>query len=166
LVGIFFQAATDIQFDRDAGDGTWIVLFWTLYNLAVLGVAMAVCVEMPRDRTVPEIAPERTTLALGDSQFAGWLVRLTVEEAWIRGGPPVAEGDAGRIEIANVGAMPARVARIRPRGFALAIEPDAGQRRRIVAKLHTQAGKHGTLRLNIMGVVAGFVTRMIKRNPS
>jgi cellulose synthase (UDP-forming) len=166
LVGIFFQAATDIQFDRDAGDGTWIVLFWTLYNLAVLGVAMAVCVEMPRDRTVPEIAPERTTLALGDSQFAGWLVRLTAEEAWIRGGPPVAEGDAGRIEIANVGAMPARVARIRPRGFALAIEPDAGQRRRIVAKLHTQAGKHGTLRLNIMGVVAGFVTRMIKRNPS
>ena len=51
------------------------------------------------------------------------------------------EGGAGRIEIACVGEMPGRVARIRSRGFALAIEPDDGQRRRIVAKLHTQAGK-------------------------
>jgi hypothetical protein len=122
-------------------------------------------VEVPRDRTVPEITPERAAVALGDRRFAGWLVRLTAEEAWIRGGPAVAEGDAGRIEIAGVGEMPARVARIRPRGFALAIEPDDVQRRRIVTKLHTQAGKHGTLRFDITGIVTGFVTRMIKRNP-
>jgi cellulose synthase (UDP-forming) len=50
LIGVFFTSATDIEFDRDAGDGKWVVLFWTIYNLAVLLVAMAVCVEIPRAR--------------------------------------------------------------------------------------------------------------------
>jgi cellulose synthase (UDP-forming) len=66
LAGIFFTSATDIQFDRDAGDGVWVVLFWTLYNLLVLGVAMAVCIEVPcQDRAgdragANDAAPGRT----------------------------------------------------------------------------------------------------------
>jgi hypothetical protein len=40
------------------------------------------------------------------------------------------------------------LARIRSRGFALVIEPDDGQRWRIVAKL--QAGKHATLRFDVL----------------
>jgi len=140
----------------------WVVLFWTLYNLLVLGVAMAVCIEVPRAKTVPEIEPERTTLRLGDASIRAWLVRLTAEEAWIRGGPAVAEGASCRIEVEGVGDLPARVARIRPRGLALSIQPDAEQRRRIVAKLHTREGRHGTLRLDLGGIVAGLVQRLMK----
>lgn len=166
LIGIFFAGATDIQFDRDAGDGKWVVLFWTIYNLAVLAVAMAVCIEVPRAKTVPEIEAERATMRLGGAEFAGWLVRLTTEEAWIRGGPSATEGAAVRITIGGVGEMAAEVARIRPRGFALTIHPDEAQRRHIVTKLHTKAGRHGTLRIDMGGVLAGFVQRLTRRTPS
>lgn len=151
LVGVFFTSATDIQFDRDAGDGKWVVLFWTIYNLAVLAVAMAVCVEVPRANTVPEIEPERAVIRLGTQKMSAWLVRLTTEEAWIRGGPELGEGTSATIEIDAVGVVPARVSRIRPRGVALAIRPDEAQQRLIVAKLHTRAGRHGTLNLASYG---------------
>lgn len=162
LAGTFFTSATDIQFDRDAGDGVWVVLFWTLYNLAVLAVTMAVCIEVPRVKTVPEIEPERMTLHLGDTSVRAWLVQLTAEEAWIRGGPALAEGAQCRIEVEGVGDLAARVARARPRGFALSIQPDAEQRRRIVAKLHTRQGRHGTLHLDLGGILAGLVQRLTK----
>ena len=89
-------------------------------------------------------------------------MQLTAEEAWIRGGPALAEGAECRIEVEGVGALAARVARARPRGFALSIQPDAEQRRRIVAKLHTRQGRHGTLRLDLGGILAGLVQRLTK----
>jgi len=162
LVGVFFTSATDIQFDRDAGDGKWVVLFWTIYNLAVLAVAMAVCVEAPRAKTVPEIEPERATIRLGAQEMSAWLVRLTAEEAWIRGGPQLEEGASPTIEIDGVGIVSAQVSRIRPRGVALTIRPDEAQQRLIVAKLHTRAGRHGTLRLSLSGIMSGFVRRMVR----
>ena len=165
LIGVFFTSATDIEFDRDAGDGKWVVLFWTIYNLAVLLVAMAVCVEIPRARTVPEIAPERARLQFADGEASAWLVRLTPLEAWIRGGPKVQEGMTFGIEIDGVGLVPAKVAQIRARGAAIALQPDEEQRRRIVAKLHTKPGRHGTLRIDVGGIAGGFWRRMIRRTP-
>lgn len=163
LLGVFFTSATDIEFERDAGDGKWVVLFWTIYNLAVLAVAMAVCIEVPRASTVPEIEPERALIRTADGEMAAWLVRLTLEEAWIRGGPDIAEGAPLTLDIADVGPVAAAVARIRPRGLALAIQPDEAQRRRIVAKLHTRQGRHGTLRVDLSRMATGFVRRMIRR---
>lgn len=164
LAGVFFTSATDIQFDRDAGDGKWVVLFWTIYNFVVLGIAMAVCVEVPRAKTVPEIEPERARLHLApDGEASAWLVQLTQEEAWIRGGPDLAEGNQLTLDIDGVGTMPATVLRLRPRGAALAIRPDAAQRNRIVVKLHTKAGRHGTTRFDVGGIVSGFLRRMIRK---
>lgn len=164
LVGMIFTNLTDIQFERDAGDGKWVVLFWTVYNLAVLAVSMYVCVEMPRAKTVPEIEPERVTVRLGDVPQAAWMVRLTADEIWIRGGAKVAEGDAARVSIDGIGDVAAEVARIRPRGFALGIHPDEEQRQRIMAKLHTKSGRHGTLRIDMGGLVTGLLERMTKRS--
>jgi cellulose synthase (UDP-forming) len=143
-----------------------VVLFWTVYNLAVLGVAMMVCVEIPRAKTVPEIQPERVRIrAQGeDDDVVGWLVRLTTQDAWIRGGPRFAEGTKLTLDISEVGLVEAEVARIRDRGIALALKPDEDARRRILAKLHTRQGRHGTLRLDAGGVVTGFVQRMLRRS--
>lgn len=48
LAGVAFRYATGDLFDGDADDGFRVMLIWTIYNLVVLGVAIAVCVEMPR----------------------------------------------------------------------------------------------------------------------
>ena len=164
LAGVFFTGATDIQFERDAGDGKWVVLFWTIYNLVVLAFAMAVCVEVPRAKTVPEIEPERARLQLAPGvEASAWLVRLTHDEAWVRGGPDLVEGRQLALDIDGIGPMPATVLRLRPRGAALAIRPDGTQRNRIVIKLHTRAGRHGTTRLDIGGIISGFLLRMIRK---
>lgn len=164
LAGVFFTGATDIQFERDAGDGKWVVLFWTIYNLVVLAFAMAVCVEVPRAKTVPEIEPERARLHLpAGGEASAWLVRLTQDEAWVRGGPDLVEGRQLTLDIDDIGTMPATVLRLRPRGAALAIRPDASQRNRIVVKLHTRAGRHGTTRLDVGGIVSCFLRRMIRK---
>ena len=69
------------------------------------------------------------------------------------------------IEIDGVGLVPAKVAQIRARGAAIALQPDEEQRRRIVAKLHTKPGRHGTLRIDVGGIAGGFWRRMIRRTP-
>lgn len=117
---------------------------------------------MPRAKTVPEIEPERITMRIGEASFRAGLVRPAAEEIWVRGGPEVVEGAAGRIDVPGVGNLGATVARIRPRGFALSIKPDAQQRRLIVAKLHTREGRPGTLRIDLSGIVAGVLTRLTR----
>ena len=34
---------------------------------------------------------------------------------------------------------------------------------RIVIKLHTRAGRHGTTRLDVGGIISGFLRRMIRK---
>lgn len=50
LAGIAVRAATGTSFGGDADDGIQVMLIWTIYNLTVLGVAIAVCIERPRGR--------------------------------------------------------------------------------------------------------------------
>ena len=162
LGGVFFAGATGIQFDTDAGDGRWIVLFWTVYNLAVLAVAMSVCVEIPRSTTNPQIVPERVTVRVGTVTTPAWIMRLTPDDAWIRGGPVVRSGDSVRLEIDGVGEIACQVLRIEPSGCAVGLEPDTQQRLRILAKLHTQIGRHGTLRSEARNLIVGVIWRLIR----
>ena len=69
------------------------------------------------------------------------------------------------IEIEGVGVVAAKVAHIRSRGAAIALQPSEDQRQRIVAKLHTKAGKHGTLRIDVGGIASGFWRRMVRPIP-
>ena len=164
LAGLFFSPATDIVFDRDAGDGKWVILVWTFYNLVVLAAAMAVCIELPRAHTVPRVMPERVRLEGGPGgTCAGWLLRLTAEDAWIDGAPPMPPGTTCGLTLGGVGgAVPAVVARVEPRGIALRLAPSPEQRTEILAKLHTREGATGTLQTDAGGLLTGLVRRVIR----
>lgn len=161
-IGIFFSSATDIVFDRDAGDGKWVVLFWTIYNLIVLAVTISVCVELPRANTVPQIAPERVVVHHGETTQSGWIMRLTAEDAWVRGGPSVQSGDTAILDIADIGQVVGVVMRTEPSGFAVALALDAGQRTRMTSKLHTRSGRHGTLSISPTRLVSGLIRRFTR----
>lgn len=162
LIGIFFSSATDIVFDRDAGDGKWVVLFWTIYNLVVLAVTISVCVELPRASTVPQIAPERAVVRHADTTQSAWIMRLTAEDAWVRGGPAVLPGDAASLDIDEIGRVAAVVTRVEAGGFALALTLDARQRMLMTSKLHTRRGQHGTLSISPTRLITGLLRRFTR----
>jgi cellulose synthase (UDP-forming) len=159
VAGLFFSPATDIVFDRDAGDGKWVILIWSFYNLVVLGVGMAVCIELPRARTGTGMPPGRVQVQTADAVTGAWVMRLTLDDAWVRGGPFLRPGAACDICIPQVGAVAARVDRVEAGGFAVALLPDQAQRLAIMAKLHTREGAAGTLRTDMAGLLAGLTRR-------
>ncbi len=163
LIGLVFSPATDIVFDRDAGDGKWVILVWSFYNLLVLAVGMAVCIELPRARTGTSMPPERIEVAVDGSVTGAWLMRLTLTDGWIRGGPFLAPGAACRIDIPAVGSVPAKVTRIETGGFAVALSPDDGQRQAILAKLYTREEAAGTMGTSLGGLVTGLAFRATRR---
>lgn len=163
VAGLLFSPLTDIVFDRDPGEGKWVILFWTLYNLAVLLVGMAVCVELPRVSTAPRIRPERVRVHGTEIAGSAWIMRLTPSEAWLRGGPFLDPGSRCEVEIAGIGRIHATVTRIEPSGFAVSLKPEEVQRTAILAKLHTQEGAAGTTRTSLIGLLQGAATRLIRR---
>lgn len=162
LAGLFFSPATDIVFDRDAGDGKWVILVWTFYNLVVLAAAMAVCIELPRAGTVPRIEPERVQLRSRGDRHGGWLMRLTPEDAWISGAPPLPPDSICVLDIAGIGAVEAAVARTEPGGIALRLRPDEAQRIAILTKLHTREGAAGTLQTRPAALASGLLARIMR----
>jgi cellulose synthase (UDP-forming) len=162
VVGMLFSALTDVVFERDPGDGRSIILFWSLYNVVVLGASMAVCIETPRSRTSPQITPESVGLLVSGRTTRGWLMRLTVEDAWVRGGPRTQPGDEVVVEIDAVGAVPASVTRIELSGFALALRPSHEQRAAILRRLHTRIRAPGTQRTHLASVVTGAFRRLTR----
>lgn len=161
--GLFFAIATDVVFDRDAGDGKAVILVWSFYNLVVLAASMFACIERPRTTLARRLAPEVIKLrTMSGHGGAGWLMRLTLSDAWVRGGPIVQVGTMLDVEVTEVGWLRATVLRVEASGFALGFAPDPGQRDRILLKLHTQPGAPGTLRSNVVRVMLGSVRRMLR----
>lgn len=163
LAGLLFSVVTDTAFDRDPGDGKVVILFWSFYNLVVLVVSMFACVEVPRAAVARRLAPEPVRLRGRSGQVGGgWLMRLTLQDAWIRGGPSVAVDQEIDVEAGEVGWLSGRVARVEPSGFSLALAPDLAQRGRILLKLHTREGAPGTTRTNVAQVVVGAARRLLR----
>ncbi len=165
IVGLFFSPATDIVFDRDAGDGKWVILFWTFYNLLVLAAAMAVCIELPRAQTATGIPPERIGIGSNGASAGALLMRLTPDDAWVRGGPYLKRDDTCTLDIAGLGPIDARVTRTEAGGFAVALKTDDALRRAILTKLHTREGAAGIQNTNVGGLFAGLAMRATRGTP-
>ena len=162
VLGLFFSTATDVVFDRDAGEGKWVVLFWTFYNLAVLALAMVVCVEQPRADETMTLAPERVALRASGTTFSAWLVRLGTGEAWLRGGPLVAAGTPCGLDIPGIGRIAGAVIKAEAQGSKILLQPDEEQRAAILAKLHTRDGAVRTTRTDTRGLVVALLRRAMR----
>jgi cellulose synthase (UDP-forming) len=144
--GLLVSLQSDFIFNTAsaAGDGKIIVMFWTIYNLLVLLVAISACIERPRANRPQRQAVEPIVLILNGREHAGWLLNLGLNGARISGPSMLTLEAEGRLRIESIGDVPARVLKTTRDGYRLSLTPTLGQREMVNAKLHTMPAAPGT----------------------
>jgi cellulose synthase (UDP-forming) len=137
--GLIVSLRSDFIFNTasTAGDGITIVMFWTVYNILVLLVAIAACIERPRYNRPQRQIVEPITLLIGNEDHRGWLVNLGPQGARISGPSGLAIGETGTLHIPAIGDLEACVLAPTRDGYRLRFMPTPQQRDLIIEKLHT-----------------------------
>ena len=145
----------------DAGDGKIVILFWTLYNLVVLGLTMLACIELPRvERHFVDI-PERVLVRF-DGEKAGrrvWMRGLSTDAVRLRGATaPTGTGLVATIDA--VGDVRATVLKSEEGGAILQLLPDEDQRQAILKRLFAAGTAPGVTRTRVHGLLPDFLIRL------
>jgi cellulose synthase (UDP-forming) len=153
--GLVVPLNSDFIFNTSstAGDGVAIVMFWTIYNIVVLLVAIAVCIERPRYNRPQRQILEPVTLTIGDEKHRGWLVNLGQEGARVSGPFGLSLGATGKLTIPVIGDIEARVLALTRDGYRLRFSPTTTQRAQIIEKLHTARAVPGADRADIVRMI-------------
>ncbi|OOY25029.1 Curdlan synthase [Thioclava sediminum] len=69
----------------DAGDGKWVILFWTVYNLFLLAATCRACVELPRREIHVADKPERISFVSDGTEYWVWMTSFTMDTVRLRG---------------------------------------------------------------------------------
>lgn len=162
--GLVAPLNSDFTFNHAgaASDGVVIVLFWTIYNLVVLLVAIAACIEQPRLNSPLRQVVQPVTLRFNGEEQRGWLISLDVDGARISGPSGLEIGTTGIVTLPLVGEIAAHVAASTRDGYQLRLDPTPDQRDRIIAKLHTGRAVPGTDRGDI-GLMIRELARSLTR---
>ena len=137
LLGMLYGSLADYTPERQEAGSTAIVLFWSIYNIVVLLLTMAVCVEFPRYRSEERIATaELVQVSAGENVFPAALTDISVTGAQIRAPCPGAPGDIVMLTLQDVGEIAARIIRTTPDGFAVEFTDTDGQRDAMIRKIH------------------------------
>ena len=144
--GLVVSLKSDFLFNTasSAGDGKMIVMFWTIYNLFVLLVAISACIERPRANRPQRQTVEPVVLTLAGREHAGWLLNLGLDGARISGPSSLILGAEGSLRIATIGDVSATILRSTRDGYRLGLQPTTRQREMMIAKLHTVPAAPGT----------------------
>lgn len=150
--------------------GYSVNLFWSLFNIMVLLIAAAVCVELPKRRSAERfLTDEPATLVfdngetlpcrLSDLSLTGAALAATAGAIQSAGGGQ--SGGAGEIWL-DGGAirMPFRPARIQGERMAIAFTPDTANRRALIRKLYTGRYVAGVEKVKIGAVAAALVAKL------
>ncbi|GLT12633.1 hypothetical protein GCM10007928_48660 [Sulfitobacter porphyrae] len=145
LLGVFFDRFAT----HSAGDGKWVILFWSLYNLVVLAVTCLACIERPRKELHVKDRPERAVFSIDGRQHELWITSLTMDTVRIRGLhiPPQTRGHLviddipGRIETYAI----AEVAD----GLRLQLLPTDAQREAFFVKFYADGHEPGVTEVKL-----------------
>jgi cellulose synthase (UDP-forming) len=146
-----------------AGDGIRIILFWTIYNLAVLAITMLLCVERPRVNRPQRENVELATLAVGSQRLPTWVLELGIDHARVRGLAGLTVGALGTIALADVGDVAIGIANETNDGYRLSLRPTPEQRDGILRKLHTADARPGTGRGDLPEMIRGWMRDLASR---
>jgi cellulose synthase (UDP-forming) len=108
--GMLYAAMADYTPERLAPDLNAIVLFWSAYNVVVLLLAMAVCVELPRYRREERFSTsEPVEVSIGDRVFVAPLADISAYGARVRAPLPGRAEDVVWLKIEEIGEVAARI---------------------------------------------------------
>jgi cellulose synthase (UDP-forming) len=138
LAGMLYGSLADYTPERQAAGATAIVLFWSIYNLVVLLLALAACVELPRYRREERLATsERVRVSSDNDCFTAALEDISLVGARILAPAPGQDGDAVMLQLDEVGEVAGRIVRGSDTGFAVAFVHADGSRDALTRKLYS-----------------------------
>ncbi|WP_065756727.1 glycosyltransferase [Bradyrhizobium paxllaeri] len=153
--GLVVPLNSDFIFNTSstAADGLAVVMFWTVYNILVLLVATAVCIERPRYNRPQRQVPEPTALTIGGEKQRGWLINLGPEGGRVSGPVGLSLGTTGLLTIPGIGDVEALVLAPTRDGYRLRFSSTTTQRAQIIEKLHTARAVPGSDRADIVRMI-------------
>lgn len=138
LAGMLYASLADYTPERQSAGSTAIILFWSVYNILVLLLAMAACVELPRYRGEERLAtsePVRCWTSAG--AFTAPLADLSVTGASILAPPPGRQGEVVTLHIRDIGDIAGRIVRASEDGFAIAFIDADPLRDALIRKIYS-----------------------------
>jgi len=160
IAGLSLPLFNDYSPAQKAGDGIVVILFWTLYNVVVLGLAMMVCIEPPRPARSMRRHVEAATLQAGDQALACWASEIGPGTARLRGLPELPRHQSVQVNLDDVGAVRAEVAETLEDGCRVKLFPSQAEHDLLVRKLHTGGGAPGCTSGNIHDLLLAIGHRL------
>ncbi|MBC8048927.1 MAG: glycosyltransferase [Chitinophagales bacterium] len=161
IFGLCFPLVTDYSGAEAAGDGKAVIIFWTLYNLVLLGLTMLVCVERPRPLHSMRRDMETATLQTQQGALPAWVLNISRDEARVRGPQGLAIEEPVTLELSHVGQITAVITAQYPDGYLLHLLPSDVQADLLTRKLHTEHGAPGVVAGSIFSIFAGIFRRLV-----
>jgi cellulose synthase (UDP-forming) len=159
LLGLVIGIFSDRFAFSDAGDGKWVVLFWTIYNLFVLSVAIIACIELPRRERHVADAPEMATFDTGQRRRDLWITSLKSNTVRLRG-YPYPEGTRGQLTIRDVGEVEAYVIATLSDGARLHLLPSEAQREALLLRFYAEDNMPGVARVRTTAMLRDIARRL------
>ena len=165
VLGLCLGIASDRFAFNGAGDGKWVVLFWTVYNVVVLATTCLACVELPRREFHVADKPERALFATGDDLRWQWIAALTLDTVQLRGRIyPV--GTRGKLGIKEVGEVEAYVIAETADGTRLQLLPDEQQREALFLRFYADGDAPGVAQAQASALLSDIMRRLARRTGS
>lgn len=160
LVGLVIGIADDRFAFNDAGDGKWVVIFWTIYNFLVLAATVLACVELPRRERHVADRPERGVVVMEDGDIRRqWITSLTLDTVRLRGRIyPV--GLKGQMRLRDIGDIPVEVISETVDGTRMRIFPTAEQREALMLRFYAEGAAPGIGRARATALLSGLARRL------
>ena len=161
--GMLYGSLADYTPERQEAGSTAIVVFWSAYNIVVLLLAMAVCVEFPRYRGEERVATgERVRVSAGNCRFTAPLSDLSVTGARIQAPSPGQDGDVVWLRLQDIGEIQARIIRDTDDGFAVEFVDAVGQHDALIRKVYCSRYERPTARVHTGRVMRALVARALR----
>ncbi|ANT59488.1 Curdlan synthase [Salipiger sp. CCB-MM3] len=159
VVGLSLGIFDDNFAYNDAGDGKWVIVFWTVYNMAVLTVTCFTCIELPRAESHIADKPERVSFTANGRSDALWLSSLTLDTARLRGNLYPLQ-TRGVLHLPDVGDLEAYVIATTTDGARLKLEPTAEQREALFVRFYAEGDAPGVVSTRTSAVIADIARRI------
>ncbi len=159
LLGLVIGMFVDRFAFSDAGDGKWVVLFWTIYNLFVLSVAVIACIELPRREQHVTDTPEKATFMMKDGNKDLWITSLKSDTVRLRGAT-YPEGTRGHLRIEGIGDVEAYVIAKLLDGARLQLLPTEEQNEALMLRFYAEDNRPGIGRVRASTILRDIARRL------
>ena len=163
ILGMLYGSLADFTPERQDAGSIAIVLFWSVYNIVVLLLAMAVCVEFPRYRREERVATtEPVQVSAGECVFMAPLTDISVTGARIQATSPGMPGDLVVLTLQDIGEIPARIIRQTPGWFAVEFADLDRRRDGLIRKIYGGRYAQRPVQVRSRQILRALVARALR----